>query len=356
MRAAKQQATDLDHIEKVFDGMVAPGSTTTGDETQSKEEAPSKSSNVKPRPIRTDNLARFAEPPAPPPQQPLPEKPDSAKSTSLNSLSLSSLLKRTDTAKPGSNGSSPTNGSQNSMLQLVEALSQARKELETHSIRVKELEDMLNEERSARAEAEERARKLEQSAAARPVTQVEEVSEPEDIQTPVSQPERSVTPEKENIESESDLQKRLDLMVAEMQKMKVDMDKFKRRAETAEEDATKTRESLAEMIQRLRQENSDEGNSDLANGKKSRLTSAGASSDMAEEGSTTIKHAANGHVRTPRLPVHLEQAVATVLRQSSSGNTSEGLAQSAPYVSMLGVVLIGVGMMAYLNSWQKTDK
>ena len=153
MRAAKQQASDLDHIEKVFDGMVVPGSKSAKDEIRPKEDTSSKSSNMKPRPIRTDNLARFADPPAPPPQQPLPEKPDSARSTSLNSLSLSSLLKRTETAKPGSNGSSPTNGSQNSMLQLVEALSQARKELETHSIRVKDLVDMLTEERSAGAVA-----------------------------------------------------------------------------------------------------------------------------------------------------------------------------------------------------------
>jgi len=32
------------------------------------------------------------------------------------------------------------------------------------------------------------------------------------------------------------------------------------------------------------------------------------------------------------------------------------LEQSAPYASMLGVVLLGVGIMAYLNGWQKMDK
>jgi hypothetical protein len=64
---------------------------------------------------------------------------------------------------------------------------------------------------------------------------------------------------------------------------------------------------------------------------------------------------ANGHVRAPsRLPVHLERAMATVMRDSHA--QGDLTAQSAPYVSMLGVVLIGVGLMAYLNSWQKGDK
>lgn len=30
--------------------------------------------------------------------------------------------------------------------------------------------------------------------------------------------------------------------------------------------------------------------------------------------------------------------------------------EASPYASMLGVVLLGVGLMAYLNGWQKMDK
>lgn len=357
MRAAKQQATDLDHIEKVFESMITPGNKSQpADELRAKEESQPKPANAKPRSIRTDNLARFADPPAPPPQQPLPEKPDSAKSTSLNSLSLSSLLKRTDTAKPGSNGNSPTSGNQSSMLQLVEALSQARKELESHAVRVKELEDMLKDERSARADAEERARKLEQTAAARPITNVEAVSEPDEKPvsfTPV--PESTKEVEENTPEVDEDLQKRLDQMVAEMQKMKTDMNKFQQRAETAEEDATKARESLAEMIHRLRQENEEEDAASAGTETVTKSSGLHNATSAVRDTDATIKNTANGHVRTPRLPAHLEQAVSTALRQGTSNN-GEALAQSAPYVSMLGVVLIGVGLMAYLNSWQKTDK
>ncbi|KAJ5846180.1 hypothetical protein N7534_009849 [Penicillium rubens] len=30
--------------------------------------------------------------------------------------------------------------------------------------------------------------------------------------------------------------------------------------------------------------------------------------------------------------------------------------EASPYASMFGVVLLGVGLMAYLNGWQKMDK
>jgi hypothetical protein len=51
----------------------------------------------------------------------------------------------------------------------------------------------------------------------------------------------------------------------------------------------------------------------------------------------------------------LERAVATALA-SKSYDRNEMLLQSAPYASILGVVLIGVGLMTYLNSWQKLEK
>jgi hypothetical protein len=355
MRAAKQQTNDIDNIEKILNG-VPPSENSgsqTKDETQTKEDHQPLRVVTKARSLRTDNLSRFAEPPAPPPQQPLPEKPDSAKSTSLSSMSLSGLLKRTETAKPGSTSGSPTGPNQSSMLQLVEALSQARKELESHSVRVKELEQMLKEERSARADAEEKARKLEQTAAARPVTVVEEVDEDDESKSiavpPTNAPEQATRAEA----GQQDLQARLEHMVVEMQQMRSSMDQFQKRAETAEADATKARESLSEMIQRIRQENA--ADEDISNtvGPKSRHSRT-TSHDPDSEDSKDSK-AANGHVSSPKLPSHLEHAVTTALRQTSNGS-EEALAQSAPYVSMLGVVLIGVGIMAYLNSWQKTDK
>jgi hypothetical protein len=339
LRAARQQAAEIEQVGAYIDGFTSP----EGNIGKEKPESPIKEGK-KLKSIRTDHIARFADPPAPPPQQPLPEKPDSAKSSPVNGISLTNLLKRNDTTKPStSTGSSPTNTQNSQMLQLIEALSVAKKELDSQAARVKQLEDLLTDERTARVDAEERARRLEHTNISKTVSAVEEVTEqPVDKILEIETPDN--TAKETSTDHESQLQQKLDATLAEMSRMKADMDKFKRRAETAETDATKARESLAEMIDRLRQENlKEEAHTALT--REDRADS--------EDSKSTIDAPihANGHIKTPRMP-NLEQAVATVMRRDDNGE----LVASAPYVSMLGVVLIGVGLMAYLNSWQKTEK
>ncbi|RMZ81244.1 hypothetical protein DV737_g2543, partial [Chaetothyriales sp. CBS 132003] len=238
LRAARQQATEIDQVGFYLDAFPAPAADANArkDRAESAREAKTKFKSP-----RTDHLTRFAEPPAPPPQQPLPEKPDGGAKTSPNN---------------------------SQMLQLIDALSVAKKELDSQATRVKQLEDMLKEERSARAHAEERARCLEHASVARPVGQVEQAVDAS-----------SASPADEH-----DTAQRLDATLADMQRMKAEVDGWKRRADAAE--------------------------------------------------------------------VPLEHVVTTVLRKDENGE----VLVSAPYVSMLGVVLIGVGLMAYLNSWQKTDR
>jgi len=151
--------------------------------------------------------------------------------------------------------------------------------------------------------------------------------------------------------------------VAEMTEMKQEMERYQKRAEVAETDASSAKSSLAEMITRLRKENSAEA-ADARRSLEDILPASppGTASPEAGESSSSSatlskpgSHLANGHVRaSSRLPEQLERALATVLRDSN-GN-GEMLAQTAPYASMLGVVLIGVGLMAYMNSWQKVEK
>lgn len=367
MRAAKQQANELEHIGGYLAGVVAPEGSPLREKADSYTRESSNQSrqlNGKLKSLRTDHLTRFADPPAPPPQQPLPEKPDSSKSSPINSAAISTLMKRTDTTRPGSNtGNSPTSPQNSQMLQLVEALSSAQKELNSQAARVKELEEKLKEERTAREEAEARARRLESPISSRPVTKVEEVeaaaADPSEQETVA--PETSVArdPIPKPVVDEQDLQNKLDVMVSEMQRMKADMEKFRRRADTAENDASKARESLAEMIERLRRENSKAvlESADIDSYEAANRGNTASAGDAAEPEPDTVKSSRvpNGHVRSPGLPAHLQHAVTTVLREGHSGN-GEALANSAPYVSMLGVVLIGVGVMAYLNSWQKSER
>lgn len=367
MRTAKQQAEELDQAGAFLNAMVNSNGEPSKVQLPTKEPThhPQKQSNGRSKSMKVDHVNRFADPPAPPPQQPLPEKPDASRPSPASSTSFTNLLKRSETAKALNSNHSPTNTQSSQMLSLIEALSIAKKELDSQGARVKQLEDMLKEERSAREDAEERARKLEQHVASRPTTQVEEEQQTPVAETDESTPDNQPEPAQEDEEmsaKERQLKENLDSVVADMQKLKTDVDHFRRRAEAAEVDATKARASLAEMITKIREENekSEPEAAESAEREPSRELDRAVRAVANEEEQLDMKTLtkwpshANGQVRGPTLPKHLEQAVATVLKDRAANG--DPLAQSAPYVSMLGVVLIGVGLMAYLNSWQKTEK
>jgi hypothetical protein len=380
MKTAKQQAQDLEQTNNFLHSLLK---TDTKDEKVPAGQVESTSTrlvNGSAKLARIDPVSRFSDPPAPPPQQPLPEKPDLARSSPSEANSNSSF-KRSETARPGSvMGGSPVNPQSSQILSLVEALSSAKKELDSQGARVKHLEDMLRQERSARESAEERARRLEQSASFKPILEAEHVPTESNGSDPASDnistehasesTNKQETTEKESHgegtgPSEDSLQSQLDQMVAEMDLMRQEMQKFQQRAEAAEGSATSTKATLAEMIERLREvrEAGSEAKQEevLPAGSESKLARALKTARQGENNPMLIKSSSksrsnlpNGHLRTPlRLPEHLERAVATVLRTDSDGQL---LGQSAPYASMLGVVLIGVGLMAYLNSWQKMEK
>lgn len=370
MRAARQQSQDLDQASALLNSFLSPDAAETKTRVEAKDPPQQRQQTGRARPLKVDSATRFAEPPAPPPQQPLPEKPDVSRSSPMESSSFS-FLKRSDTAKPPTGTAGPSHSPQNSqILSLVEALSIAKKELDSQGAKVKQLEEMLRQERSARENAEEKARRLEQHISSSPISQIEsdtrEVEVENSTTTPLAAAESSNddTDGSASASAENDLQQRLESMVLEMQRMKADMDNFQRRAEVAEDDASKARLSLSEMIAKLRRENEiNAADTEPAMEPEALPFPLELPKDLthdveATKGVSQTKNPqrqANGHIRTSsKLPEALERAVATVLRDG--GGNADTLAQTAPYVSMLGVVLIGVGLMAYLNSWQKTEK
>jgi hypothetical protein len=367
MRTARQQAEELEQAGSFLSSMLTPATDPPKVPSHARDPSQTKHSNGRSKSLKVDHVAhRFADPPAPPPQQPLPEKPDATKPSPV-STSFTNLLHRSDTAKqPKDLSQSPTHHQHSQMLSLIEALSVAKKELDSQGARVKQLEDMLKQERAAREQAEEKARKLEQHAAFRPVREIEETTG-----SPLgSETGRAVQGDtggqieaaEESSSVEQQLEKNLESVVADMQKLKDDVERYQKRAEVAEADASSARASLAEMIQKLRDENGEAGTgemeSHLSRSEKGGTTTTGP--ELEEDRSTstdaltkTLSHS-NGHIRSPQLSEHLQRAVANVLQEKH--RDPDGISQSAPYVSMLGVVLIGVGLMAYLNSWQKVDK
>ena len=395
MKQAKQQNTDLGQAGTFLQTLLSPDekekSPASGNESQSHRQI-----NGRPKVPKIDPMVRFSDPPAPPPQQPLPEKPD-ANSSPPDSTGHS-FLKRTDTEPPraGISGS-PTNPQASQILSLVDALTAAKKELDSQGARVKQLEDMLQQERAARETAEERARQLSDSE--KPVeensgssntsstTNSELSSQGPQEQTEITPVNVSSLPFSEGKTAQApppdtDLQSRLDLLVAEMQEMKQHMEQYRQRAEKAEQDAASTRSSLTQMIERFRQENAEaaavaeievatnnniviersreaegtDSNAASPSGKMNRSNVPSLSSEkrlMPQSGSSLV------HTQHPsRISSNVHQALVALL-QDNDGNplsNSEVMTSSAPYASMLGVVLIGVGLMAYLNSWQGREK
>ena len=350
MRAAKQQASDLDQARSFLTAILpvdgSPARIPPGKEFSQS----SKHSNGRVKAPRIDHSARFAEPPAPPPQQPLPEKPDSTKVSSPSSTSLNSMLKREATAKPLLNGVnvSPTGGQNSQILALIDSLNEAKKQIESQGSKVRELEDMLRQERQAREAAEAKMKRMEETQSARPITHMEQEDQ---IKKDSKSPEKIQSSEQDPaVETES--QERLNMAYSQLEAMRQELHEVKQQRESAESEKS----SLAAMIEKYRKEREkDDVNAVTTADKENDVEEIPRSSSDLDHTNATVKGTshANGQLRTPRLPEHLQHAVSTVLQQQANGEVP---AHYAPYVSMMGVVLIGVGVMAYLNSWQKVDK
>lgn len=218
--------------------------------------------------FRSDNKTRFSDPPAPPPQQPLPEKPD-----------IPSLKRGiTERAKPHSQNMSPIrhegNGSQ--ILQLTEALNNAKKEIESQTSRMRDLEEILHRERQARALAEDLARRLEKHLEEASSNVVPPSGEPENqatsldaafeppndennpagpTDTPAPDADKPTPPDAEVIEaSATQLHAQIESLVLEIKDLRQELDVFKQRAEMAESERDTQRKTLAEMALQIRRD------------------------------------------------------------------------------------------------------
>lgn len=354
----------------------------------------------------TDSFkARVASaPPAPPPSQPLPEAPtDAMIRNKLNEMpSIPPVLKRSDTEKPKNAsynaGSSPTKPENNSqILSLLDRLNTAQSEITIQGQKLNEMEDALNSERESRRSAEERAARLENASR---LTDTSAPTESRDL-------EGDETPSEDSKQLDSDLQRRAELMRTELDEMKVLMAQYRQRAETAENESKQDRQSLSEMVETLQRKEEAEQKRDQW---VQSLKGAEGPDEERTEHDHAIQHndrelqgeverakthlhkrsesdevdkadLPNGAPKHPFLLSELQQleketlaaALEEKMKQEGVQNHSHTLgsgqhalvqtkrqahlAQSAPYASMVGVVVLGLGIMAYLNGWQKvTDR
>lgn len=369
-KAASQQIEELQRTNKFLESMLAD---------EPKKEV-SKAPHGRLSPMKSDIKARFSDPPAPPPQQPLPEKPDVARSFAESILQP--VLRRSDTEmpRPVSNGGSPVRAdSSHQITSLVEALTTAKKEIDSQSIRLKDLEDTLAQERLARESAEERAQRLEKEQ--RDSGVIEEINEHHANGVDAGEADeasKDAVDEKEAEDSTADtttarLQQLVDRMVVENNELKQQMEKYRRRAEEAEEDAKRSRQSLAEMIEEYRRKDAERetkaakrrrssGSSDRA--RPIGLDGAEANGEVkhrngsAEGGALTLLRKAGvevgGRPATPEQAQELQRGLEQAIVKTAT--RGDHIAQAAPFASIVGVILLGYGLMTYLNGLPKLER
>lgn len=364
MKQAKQQSQDLRQTDSFLATLMKPGQPEKEKVKHSENHHP-RQVNGRPKMPRVDSFSRFSDPPAPPPQQPLPEKPDALPRNGTDAISP---LKRSETekAKVGTRNS-PVSRESSQILSLIEALSSAKRELESQGARVKELENLLIHERTARESAEEKARNMETHAA----TESEDSDSTATIeprlgnaQNLANGPVLEKSLQEDNVKPDGSafdqgaktledgqakqLQRRLEEVMSEMEEMRHQVVILKERAHKAETETAETRKSLAEMIETLRRERAE--NADRA------ATKPDSEPRDPVESAPEIKESmAASKVKESDTFKSLKDKEA----RDASCNLQQkhaALEQSSPYASMLGVVLLGVGIMAYLNGWQRMDR
>lgn len=327
LNLAKQQSQDLARTKQCIEGMLNGELKAAAKEAKLASEKQDRTSPTK---TKADIKAQFSEPPAPPPQQPLPEKPDVAQA--LADPVIQPLLLRSSTARPPSFGNnSPTRSDHShALLILAHELKLAKGQIPSLEDRVKNLENELQAERTARESAEERAQKLESNVQHESTESPNENEAASDAVT--EEPEQDDRQASEPTISVPDLQAQLERLRASMDDMKQQMEAYRRRAEVAESERDEVRQSLAEMIEQKRKENAELESKRSPS--RRRRSSASAGVDSVQEGQT------NGHVVVPKFDS--EVAVATLLEKAGvESNGSITKEQAATLMRLLGQEVLG---------------
>lgn len=378
MRNARQQAQDLSRTSKFLDALLSNEDVKNQEKPELTEPPKPQVVNGNAHSFRSDGKTRFSDPPAPPPQQPLPEKPDVARSQG----DIPSL-KRATTERPKSGPSSASPIRQDNLsqiIQLTEALNSAKREIDTQTSKMRDLEDMLQRERQAREAAEELAKRLEDDAHSRmngsAKPQIEDSTLAEAFEPPAEHPgegntqveEIQTTPHEASEDRTTSLQSQIDNMLSEMKGLREQVDNYKKQAEQATSERDADRKTLAEMVQQIRQRDEEAAALKAAARARTRSRSSG------RERSTTVTAREPSRGRSVANRADGEAASLASIDEDalddkptlSRANTitptprspakravsDQAILESIPYASMMGVVLLGMGLMAYINGWQ----
>ena len=388
LKQAKQQSQELDRTGELFNSLLSGEQRPEPPKSPPKRQPELINANNCPSAAVSEHLPPFYQPPAPPPSQPLPAKPHSMSSAPDSWPQFN--LKRSETEKPTlfiPSSPSKAQPQESNILSLLEALKLARQEISTQGTRLKHLESALAHEKQARELAERRARVLSGEPSSPSKTAA---SEHEDFSSTFEPPLDSLELLEQDLpnghidfpsalnpsssmetlkdasfseSSTTNLADRYDLLKLEFAQMKANMEDYKRRAEEAE--ASQRR--FASLID----------SSARSSAHEYPTGASGPGSVVSQDSTLFSDDNLDGHLATEikdgrslaspssqdqvsqadaKLPPELERTLSTVLdaqRLLDQHHKSERWREGAPYASMVGVVLIGVGIMTWLNGWNK---
>ena len=367
MRGARIQAQDLNRTSQFVNTLLSKDDVKDLDKADIHDSPkPAAMVNGNKSPFRPDPKTRFSEPPAPPPQQPLPEKPDVPS------------LKRATTERPKSgppNTSPVRQDNLSQIIQLTEALNNAKRDMDSQSARMRELEQMLLKEREARELAEEFARRLEDSTTTSRMNGSGKPSVPEVLdeafkleeedKSPIASEASTETLKEPDASAETAtvLQSRIDSMDAQMRDLRGQMEHWKQQCEVAESERDADRKTLAEMVLQLRAEEArrvaaqEKGRSRSRRRRTDNQTEDGKASgaiignkEMSGPSQSDGSPPADDLEEDPTLS--RANTITPLSSQRARPLHDHRLQAGLPYASMLGVVLIGMGLMTYINGWQ----
>lgn len=318
---------------------------------------------------RSEPTNCFSAPPAPPPQQPLPEKPDFARYNDYQSQASHIKQANIEPSTSVSGISQARTGTLGQVMSLMEALSVSKKEIESQNLKVRDLEELLIKEKKAREQAEEIAKQLELESETRrnglltvslnqsekenefqPYTQFpKQISH---IKTEASSLSPSTKTEVHNSESSDSMDTCLETIFAEIGELNENFATCNVHTEAATVNRNVDQKTLAEMVEEIRHDHAkrnklslDElGFSDNCSGESILLNKNRTDINMNQQGlKQTFKAQSPSN----------NEVLSTTGNLVKNNNYSEPLLThyTAPFASMLGIVLIGVGIMSYLNGW-----
>ncbi|KAF3941410.1 hypothetical protein ABW19_dt0206991 [Dactylella cylindrospora] len=247
------------------------------------------------------------------------------------------------------------------ILSLVAVLADTKRDLEAKSLRVKELEDCLLKERSARELAEVRIEKLELATQSLKTKAEEDDIIPEsaeekdglrglvpDVPDAGEAMEKAVSPEPVAVDNE--MQLKLDKFMADLTAAQAEIESLKHTLQKSESEKSSAQKSFAQLIEEKQQEEAARIRAEKAL-EKAQKEYKKREKDLQKTANGDVKAIPNGVDKSKSL-----DDVTTTASSKMARGEVVALQRAAPYASILGVVIVGVSLMAVLNSWGKGEK